>query len=114
MLQRLRHRAISPEDIQLLQSRILSPHAFTNECKWRNAPLITSRNLVRCMHNKQALLSLAANLHVQALSFVAIDTFQKGVSLDAYPRLRSIIEDLSDSVTASMMTEFMYLYYLLN
>lgn len=41
----------------------------------------------------------------------AKDTFQKEVSLNGYPRLRAIVEELSDSMTGNAMTDFMYLFF---
>lgn len=111
MLQRLRHLAINKEDIKLLESRILKPDAFVVDPKWHNAPLITSRNSVQSRHNKRKLLALAGNLGIQALMCPAKDTFQKGVSLNGYPRLRAIVEELSDSMTGNAMTDFMYLFF---
>jgi hypothetical protein len=75
----VRHGKATGQDYAILCTRILSPtgNVFADP-KWSNALLITARNLVRCAHNKNALLALARSLNIQPLVFTAIDTFRIG------------------------------------
>lgn len=96
LLQRIRHGTSTYEDFETLSSRIISSSSCISS-KWQKAPIITSRNSVRCAVNPLQMLHYAKEQQQRPIIWEAVDYYKKKAITT--PQIKTLLAGLPDSKT---------------